>query len=346
MLSWRGPGHPQAGGAEVYTAEVLQELARRGHEVVWLCEGGRELPGVTLWAVGSPPYARARAVLRASAARFEVVVDQINGRGFLTPLYSPLPVLTFIHQVARELWAEFPRWWGRRLGPALERLGLQPYRRLPFVTVSRTTLQDMRALGWVGPGFLAFNGVRLGPVPRKEAQPTLVFLGRLSAPGKRLDHALAAHRLLRRQQSQARLWLIGRGAPPTPLPEGVVLFPDVDDALRDELLGRAWAVIATSVREGWGRMVLEAAAVGTAAVVYDSPGLAEAASAVHGILTRPEPAALAASLAEACQDPAALFRRGLAARQAAAAFTWSAAAEVWEQALYTAIAHGAPRRLP
>ena len=35
MLSWRSPDHPQGGGAETLTFEILKRAATRGHEVTW-----------------------------------------------------------------------------------------------------------------------------------------------------------------------------------------------------------------------------------------------------------------------------------------------------------------------
>ncbi len=332
MLSWRGPGHPLAGGAEAYTSAILTELARRGHAVTWFCEGGTPPPGVSL-VTGSPVYRAGTRYLRRHARDLDLVVDQINGRGFLTPWTSPIPVLTFIHQLAADLWAYDPSPFRRLVGPTAERILLRPYRRLPFVTVSESTRTDLRRLGWTGSAHLAYNGVTIGPTAPKEVHPTLVFLGRLQAPGKRLDHAIAVFRLLRLRIPDLRLWVLGRGAIPRDLPEGVEVFLDVPQTTRDDRLARAWLLVATSRREGWGRMVLEAAAVGTACAVYETPGLGEVGRAVGGVITPAHPEALAAAAGDMLADPAALFARGRQAQERVAAFTWERAADVWEVAM-------------
>jgi glycosyltransferase involved in cell wall biosynthesis len=338
MLSWRGPAHPAAGGAEAYTACVLRELVRRGHSATWFCEGpAGDCDGVRVVAGGPAPgvYLAGRRFLRRHRRAFDLVIDQINVSGFLTPLGSPLPVLALIHQRAGEIWRYDPSPVRRRLGPSLERALLRPYRRVPFVTVSQTTLADLRGRGWRGRAHIAYNGVAAsdGPHPRKEPQPTLAFLGRWQAPGKRLEDALAVHRLVRAQLPQAQLWVIGRGDPPPQADDGVRFFPQVDDAQRDDLLARSWLLIATSAREGWGRMVLEAAARGTPCAVYGSPGLAESAVAVEGTVTNPDPISLAAAVGELLRAPGRLAQRGERAAQLAADFTWERAADVWETAL-------------
>ncbi len=340
MLSWRGPRHPRAGGAEHYTHRVLSILTRRGHEVTWFCEGpGAEMcDGIRI--VPGPPipalYPAGALFLARHGRAFDLAVDQINVAGFLAPLYSPVPVVALIHQLAAEVWrAETAPPW-RSLGPPLEAAGLAAYRRVPFVTVSQSTLADLRGAGWRGPGFVAYNGVELpaaAALPAKEPVPTLAFLGRWQARAKRIEHAFAAFARVRAAVPDACLWAIGRGRPPVQAPPGVTLVHDVSDRERDALLARAWLLLATSVREGWGRMVLEAAAVGTPAAVYDVPGLGEAGRAVGATIVAPDPAALGAAVAHLLVTPQRLVAMGAEARQRVAAFTWEASAGVWEQAL-------------
>jgi glycosyltransferase involved in cell wall biosynthesis len=52
------------------------------------------------------------------------------------------------------------------------------------------------------------------------------------------------------------------------------------------------------VREGWGLVITEAAAVGTPAIAYDVPGLRDSVTASGGVLVEPNPRALAEALAE------------------------------------------------
>jgi len=352
MLSWRGPQHPAAGGAEAYTLHVLRELVRRGHSATWFCEqaGEATVEGIRMVAGGRVPglYLAGRRFLARHGHEFDAVVDQINGCGFLAPLRSPVPVLALIHQRAAEVWRYDRSALRRSIGPTVEDILLRPYRRVPFVTVSRTSLADMRAQGWTGAGYIAYNGVAMDrrPPSPKEPVPTLAFLGRLQAPGKRLGDALAAHALVRRSVPTARLWVIGRGAAPDPPPEGVTFFCDVDDARRDELLARSWLLIATSAREGWGRMVLEAAANGTPCAVYATPGLAEAAAAVEGTVVGESPADLAQATEELLRAPDRLLGMGARAAGLARRFTWGQAADVWDAALAACTAASPPRLGP
>ena len=138
------------------------------------------------------------------------------------------------------------------------------------------------------------------PAPvEKEPVPTVVFIGRLSA-NKRPEHAIRAFGLVRRELPNAQMWLIGSGPEEARLRKmagpGVTFLGRVSEGEKRERLGRAHALVATSVREGWGLVVTEAAASGTVAIGYDVAGLRDSIGASGGILTRADPASLATGL--------------------------------------------------
>jgi glycosyltransferase involved in cell wall biosynthesis len=133
----------------------------------------------------------------------------------------------------------------------------------------------------------------------KEPVPTVVFIGRLSA-NKRPDHAIRAFGLARRALPDAQMWVIGSGPEEARLRRaagpGVTFLGHVSDQEKRERLARAHALVATSVREGWGLVVTEAAAHGTVAIGYDVAGLRDSIKASGGVLTRANPASLATGL--------------------------------------------------
>jgi glycosyltransferase involved in cell wall biosynthesis len=142
-------------------------------------------------------------------------------------------------------------------------------------------------------------GVTARPAAGKEPVPTVVFIGRLSA-NKRPGHAIRAFGLVRRQMPDAVMWVIGRGPQEARLRRaagpGVIFFGHVPEEEKRERLARAHVLVATSVREGWGLVVTEAAASGTVAIGYDVPGLRDSIGVSGGILTRADPVSLAAGL--------------------------------------------------
>ncbi|MGI9005785.1 MAG: glycosyltransferase [Streptosporangiaceae bacterium] len=137
------------------------------------------------------------------------------------------------------------------------------------------------------------------PAVEKEPVPTVIFIGRLSA-NKRPGHAIRAFTLLRRRMPDAQMWVIGSGPEEARLRRaavpGVSFLGRVTEQEKRERLARAHALVATSVREGWGLVVTEAAANGTVSIGYDVPGLRDSIRASGGVLTRADPASLAFGL--------------------------------------------------
>ena len=142
-------------------------------------------------------------------------------------------------------------------------------------------------------------GVTGWPPAGKEPVPTVVFIGRLSA-NKRPEHAIRAFGLARPQLPEAQMWVIGSGPEEARLRRaarpGVSFLGHVSDEEKRERLARAHALVVTSVREGWGLVVTEAAASGTVSIGYDVPGLRDSIRASGGVVTRADPVSLAAGL--------------------------------------------------
>jgi len=143
------------------------------------------------------------------------------------------------------------------------------------------------------------GGMTARPAVEKEPVPTVVFIGRLSA-NKRPKHAVRAFGLVRRQLPDAQMWVIGGGPEEAKLRRaagpGVIFLGHVSEEEKHERLARAHALVATSVREGWGLVVTEAAASGTVSIGYDVPGLRDSIGASGGVLTRADPVSLATGL--------------------------------------------------
>lgn len=133
----------------------------------------------------------------------------------------------------------------------------------------------------------------------KESNPTLLFVGRLT-PNDRPQDVVSAFEIVRGEFPDAQLWFVGGG----PLlrvmrrlrRDGVTVFGRVDDATRFRLMSVAHLLLVTSVREGRGLVVDEAAAVGTRSIGYDVAGLRDSIPAAGGILTAEHPEALAAAV--------------------------------------------------
>jgi glycosyltransferase involved in cell wall biosynthesis len=312
ILNWKDVAHPAAGGAEVFTEEVARCLTSGGHSVTLFAASVAGRPtretvaGVDIVRRGGrlSVYRAARRFWSEQApGSYDVVVDEINTRPFMTPRWIvDTPIVALIHQLAREIWSyevPFPMAAiGRYL---LEPWWLRAYRSVPAMTVSPSSADSLeRYHGWeditVIPEGLTPH--RVPDVPR-EAEPTVVFLGRLVAM-KRPEHAIKAFEVLAERWPAARLWMIGDGPLLRRLrnsaPTGVSVLGRLEHHEVRERLARAHVLISTSVREGWGLNVSEAAACGTPSIGYDVPGLVDSIPASGGAVVPPTPAELGRAL--------------------------------------------------
>jgi glycosyltransferase involved in cell wall biosynthesis len=314
IFNWKDLAHPAAGGAEVFTEEVARALAARGHALTLFAaavEGRPErevVGGVQIVRRGGRTgvYRAARRFWSEHAPHsYDVVVDEINTRPFMTPRWiRDTPIVALIHQLAREIWSYETLFPLSVLGRyALEPLWLRAYRRVPALTVSPSSADSLaRYHGWRDVTIVP-EGHTPHPVPpvANETTPTVVFLGRLVSM-KRPQDAIAAFELLAADVPSARLWMIGDGpllerlrtsAPPNVTFLGRLPRDDLFDRL-----ARAHVLVATSVREGWGLNVSEAAVCGTPSIGYAVPGLVDAVAASGGALVDPTPDALGKALRE------------------------------------------------
>src|SRR5258706_4671434 len=163
IFSWRGPKHPNAGGAELSTQEHAKALVKAGHKVTLFTssfKGGKSeewINGVHIIRKGSDVFGvNIEAFfwyLFGNHLNFDLVIDQFHGIPFFTPLYVKVKKLGFIHEVAKEVWWLNP--WPKPLNLIPGILGslLEPlifkllYRQIPFMTVSQSATKDMVKLG-------------------------------------------------------------------------------------------------------------------------------------------------------------------------------------------------------
>jgi len=213
------------GGAEVFTYENAKRWVKVGHEVTLFtsefpnCKREEVLDGVRIVRAGGKysVYWKAKRYYRKyfSKEGYDVVVDEINTRPFLTPKFvnNGEKVVALIHQLAREYWfyeTPFPvSYIGYYF---LEKRWLKNYVDVPTVTVSESTRQDLLDLGFrevfVVPEGLNFKP--LSEVPEKESYPVIAYVGRLKR-AKRPDHPVTAFRIVKERVPEAELWIIGDG---------------------------------------------------------------------------------------------------------------------------------------
>ena len=348
FLNWRDTTHPDGGGSERYVERVAADLAADGCAVTLHCArhpgaARREVrDGVTVRRRGGRLTLYPRTLLALLAARLtgrcpDVVVDVHNG----VPFFARLVVgrrrtVVLVHHVHREqwgvvlgrVWAAVGWWLESRLSPWLHS-GCQ------YVAVAAVTRDELGGLG-VDAGRIAVvhNGGSVVPpsdVPVVVTGADVVVLGRL-VPHKQVEHAIETVARLRDEVPGLRLVVVGEGWWHENLVldarrrgvEDVVTFTGfVDEQTKQAVLSRARVLLAPSLKEGWGLMVVEAGAHGVPAVAYRSAGgLAESVlDGVSGLLVDDLDGFVAATRRLLTDGPLRL-RLGAAARTRAGTFSW------------------------
>jgi glycosyltransferase involved in cell wall biosynthesis len=332
FAAWRDLAHPQAGGSEVLVDRLAHGCLERGHEVSLLCGGPIAPRPYRVVDLGGTfaQYARAPLAHLRADPRPDVLVDVANGIPFFSPLWRGGPVVCLVHHVHAEQWRQrFPAPVAA-IGWALERRGVPlAYRRVQFIAVSPSTASALAGLG-IPPHRIEVvpNGVELplaAVAPRARA-PLFLALGRL-VPHKRIDLLLRVWERVR-PLTGGRLVIAGQGPERERLAAAagpdVELLGAVSEEEKQRLLHEAWLLVHPAMHEGWGAVILEAAAAGTPALGFDVPGVRD--SIRHdetGLLVASE-AELAERWVALARDAAARQRLGATARVHAAAYSWPA----------------------
>ena len=287
-FNWRDIKHPDAGGAEVLTHEVMRRLIKKGYDmtlfVAQIPSGlkNENIDGINIIRRGGTytVYNKAKEHYNKYKSCYDFIVDEINGKPFLTPKFvKQKPILALFHQMVCEEWfyeVHFPI--NYILYYYLERRWLSYYRNIPIATVSNSSKEDLERIG-TKKIFIVPEGLNVTPlskVEQKELEPTVVFIGRLKKH-KLPHHAIEAFSIIKREIPTARMWIIGDGYMFKELKKtninNVIFYGRVKNELKYELLSKAHLVLVPSVREGWGLVVIESNAMGTPVVAYNVPGL-------------------------------------------------------------------------
>ncbi|MGB0677777.1 MAG: glycosyltransferase family 4 protein [Ilumatobacteraceae bacterium] len=345
VLSWRGPGDPDAGGSELHANEILSRWAQHGVEVTLFA---RTPPSATrpstspfsIVNIGSEYSVFARAAARVIRHRqhFDAVVEILNGVPFCSPLWWRGPKVVWLHHPHTEMWEQrlpFPlaqvgRWNESAVIPKM-------YRSTRVITLSEPGHRDLVAAGFnnvtaIEPGV---SPLFCTPTEGSDQAPAdrpfrLIAVGRL-APVKRWIGLLNAIEPL---ANRVALSVVGDGPLAGDLQQWkadhradwLQLLGHVSD---DDLVGHyqeADLLVSASSAEGWGMTITEAARCGTPAIATNVLGHSAAiVDDVTGELVA-TPNDLTDAIQRLVQDPERLRRYADAACRRASSLSWDDAA--------------------
>lgn len=348
MLAWRDLDDVEAGGSEIHAHNVAAIWAQAGLKVTMR----------TSFAAGRPPRTvRGGYTVIRKAGRYLVfprsVVSEITGRlgpcdalveiwngmPFLSPIWWRGPRMIWLHHVHGPMWQMTLPPNLARLGSLLEEKIAPPfYRRSPVVTLSESSKAEMVSeLGFkpervrvIEPGIDPF----FSPGGERSPTPLVVAVGRL-VPVKDFARLIRVMAATRTAVPDAALVIVGDGYERDDL-EALIAELDAGAWVRlagrvsdDELISlyrRAWTVASTSVREGWGMTITEAAACGTPAVATRIAGHSDAIHEGRSGLLGDTDDELIAHLTTVLTDPDVRGRLQRGALERASALTWESTA--------------------
>lgn len=302
ILNWRDIKNPFSGGAEILTHEIAKYLVEKGNDVILFTsrfEGSKSqevLDGVKIIRKGysiiryishSVHFLAFQEYKKHFQGEIDLVIDEVHGFPFFTPLYAKEKKIVLVCEVAGNLWFKVFGLFFGAVGWLVEKLYLRIiYRGIPFITISESAKKSLIENG------VSKKNIEVIPVgfsfPKqiiktsKEKKPTLIFLGRVAKSKGVEDTIFVLEKL--KDFSKIQLWVVGKGnedyvknlkklIKQSNLEDRVMLYGYVSEQKKFELLSRAWILIHPSKTEGWGINVIEANAVGIPAIGYNVPGL-------------------------------------------------------------------------
>ena len=321
VLAWRDIDDTEAGGSELHLGEVTRRWVAAGLEV---CVRTSEVPGEPSTVVRDGVEVVRRsgrykvfpqgvlAEILGRHGRRDALVEVWNGVPFLTPLWARGPRMAIQHHDHGDMWPLVLSPGLARLGSLLERRLAPPcYRSTPVVTLSASSRAGLiDGLGHRPDGvYVVEPGIhpRFSPAGRRDAEPLVVSVGRLTA-SKRVDVLIRAFAEARDRVADLRLEVIGDGPEESSLrslaadrgvADAVAFRGRITDDDLVEAYRRARLVVSASISEGWGMTLTEGAACGTPAVATDIAGHRDAVDDGRSGLLAAEDSALPGLIVEA-----------------------------------------------
>lgn len=318
FLSWKDITHPSAGGAELVTDMLAQHMAH-AYDVTYFTSsypGARAIEiinGYTIIRRGSvyTTYIHAWLWWHKRKRTYVSIVDQVHGFPFFSLLYlHHPPVTTLVMEVAGKLWDTSRLAF---IGKILEQAWLWMYKTSKIVTISKSTHDELVAHGIVQKNIALipmFSHILCEEIPQKAQNPTLLVIGRI-APVKRIEDAIDAYTLAKQEIASLQLVIIGKTETSYEAYKSYLVKKISTDSCitfiengsedeKKEWLAKAHLLVIPSKKEGYGLVILEAAACGTPAIGYNVDGIRDAIiDQETGILSSQEtPDFLASSICE------------------------------------------------
>ncbi len=356
VVNWQDWQNNLAGGAEVYLYEILAPLVKRGHRVVILASRGKSqrrreiIDGFEIFRIGNRLNfnflvpAAVRALLRHH--HFNIIVDDLNKVPFFTPLYYRRETCAMVMHLFRQAIFKETNFLFAFYVYLTESLIPFIYRKTHFIAISRSTEEDLKALGVRNRITVIPSGIPEAPhgLKSNRRKGLVTYVGRVKKY-KSIDHFIGAIALLS-EKRELKAMIVGDGDARDGLiayarQKGLNIdFPGfVDERSKFQIYADSMVVVQPSIKEGWGLTAIEAQSCGTPVVCADSPGLREVV--VDGktgfLYPYGDITSMAGHIDHLMQDDNTWQSFSTAAREWAQTFSWSSSSRRFEELLSSEI---------
>jgi glycosyltransferase involved in cell wall biosynthesis len=296
FLNWKDIYNPSSGGAEVFTDAIASHLAKN-NDVFFItskfpdAKRIEKIHGYTVIRNGSQMscilYAFFEFLKLSRKKKFDIILDQAHGIPFFSIFYpGNIKIITIIHEVAGGLWSEFlPAWLGR----IIDNIWISIYHSCMWLTVSESTKKELETYGipksriHITPNF---TDITLAHLPKKALHPTLLVLGRI-VPVKQIEHAITAFQIAKQTIPDLQLIIAGKTSKQyaeyynkikalSAKDCAIIIKINISEQEKIHLLSQSHLLLLPSKKEGYGIVILEAAACGTPTIGYNVPGVQDA----------------------------------------------------------------------
>lgn len=329
-FTWKDKTHPLAGGAEAVNEDLASQLARDGHEVLFLVSGypgakpKEQINGYTVIRIGNlytVYFFAAFYFFRNLRTWPDLIIEEINTIPFMTQWYTRAKKILFIYQLCRNVWFYqlfFPL---NIIGYLLEPISLFLLRKNHVITESMSTKRDLIRFGFSEKNIsIVAVSIDLEPIKDQDLalKPqtfTLLSLGTIRTMKRTLDQILAFE-LAKKSIPKLQMIVAGKAVGKygrdvlnaismSPYATDIEYFGSVSQEKKIQLMRKSHIILVTSVKEGWGLIVTEAGSQGTPAIVYDVDGLRDSVNndKTGIIVEKNTPAEMAKEISSLCVNP-------------------------------------------
>lgn len=309
ILNWRDPKNPRSGGAERITFKYAEYWSKNGHSVTWICNTfpncshrenisevkfirvGPDLGFTVTKLLITYPWFLFNVITTVLKIIFQekvdLVIDEIHGMPFFTPLYCNMKKVILVCEVAGPIWDKMYPFPINIIGRNLEKFVYHIYQNIETWAISQNTKQDVYFLN-------KNSNIKILPLGidqhsslniKKFEYPSAVFLGRI-VKMKGVETAIQATADIVTKLPGFHLYIIGstdtqykqyldRFVSKLHISKNVSFCGQLTEEKKYKLLARSHFLFHPSYKEGFGLTVLEAGLVSTPSIIRSGSSLDE-----------------------------------------------------------------------